>query len=190
MDNENNKIEIISNKELTPDELNNQLNVIGNSLFRNVARARSGTKKDNENTIEFTTALASLEPIDLTSIEDVKRRTLEYFALMHVAQRKLIVSAYAVCLGISSHQLNEIAKDNPKILTFVPKDCKDVIKKAYHSIEVSHETNMVEGKINPATAIFLAKHHFGYTDVPKEIEVVDTGEDELYNIAEIKDKYK
>ena len=190
MNNENNQIEIISNKELTPDELNNQLNVIGNTLFRNVARARSGTKKDNENTIEFTTALASLEPIDLTSIEDVKRRTLEYFALMHVAQRKLIVSAYAVCLGMSSQQLNEIARDNRKMFPDIPKECREIIKKAYHSIEVSHETNMIEGKINPATAIFLAKHHFGYTDVPKEMEIVDTGQDDLYNIAEIKDKYK
>jgi hypothetical protein len=46
----------------------------------------------------------------------------------------------------------------------LPAESIAIIRSAYDFLEQLWETNMVQGKVNPVTGIFLGKNCFGYQD--------------------------
>lgn len=47
---------------------------------------------------------------------------------------------------------------------YLPPASRDLIKKAYQFLNAQMEDYAQNGKVNPVTAIFLMKNHFGYAD--------------------------
>lgn len=117
--------------------------------------------------------LRSWDCVDFHHPEQVAKRLDDYFALCRVNDVKPGVAGLSMSLGINRKRLHEIMhgtayKDfygsNSKYKD-IPKATRDIIQKAYDSLEVLWEYSMQSGKINPPCGIFLGKNHFGYQDV-------------------------
>lgn len=118
---------------------------------------------DNAKYTNFALAIAALPPISLHKPEQVKKRVLDYFQLCADHDMKPQVVALALALGVNRTRLWEINTDNAKQLV-IPAESKQCIKQAYTILEVLNNDYMQNGKVNPVSAIFLAKNHFGYRD--------------------------
>lgn len=124
---------------------------------------------DNSKNIGFLLKIADLPKIDLYQPEQVKERTMLYFRMCEEADMKPLVSSYAASIGLSRRELYEIrtGKFNNfwhKHFDRLPAESIAVIRSAHDFLEQLWETNMVQGKVNPVTGIFLGKNNFGYQD--------------------------
>lgn len=118
---------------------------------------------DNTKYTTFALCIAGLPTIDLHKPEQVKKRILDYFQLCADHDMKPQVVALSLALGIDRQRLWEIKTDNERQLP-IPVESKKHIKQAYVILEMLNNDYMQNGKINPVSAIFLAKNHFGYRD--------------------------
>lgn len=131
---------------------------------------------DNNKYTTFALAIASLPEIDVRNPVQLKQRMLDYFQLCADHDMKPAVAAMALAFGMDRRRLWEINTDQPGINTSIPKECKDIIKTAYNSLEVLWESWTVSGKINPVSAIFLGKNNFGYRDQQEHIVTPNTSQ--------------
>lgn len=122
---------------------------------------------DNSETTLKMLALYNMEPIDLNSDEAVKNRIQEYFQYCVEHDVKPGVEGMAMAIGVDRRTLwdweNGISRNKTSTRA-------DIIKKAKQFLALYLENLAQSGKINPVTAIFLLKNHFGYSD-KQEIEV-------------------
>lgn len=118
---------------------------------------------DNAKYLQHALRLSNLPPIDKYNTEQVKNRIHEYFNICIEEDMKPSVSGLAVSLGTNSKYLWEIRMGNkgknPEVV--------DLLKKATNILELQMENYMQNGKINPASGIFLMKNAFGYKDEQK-----------------------
>lgn len=101
-----------------------------------------------------------LPPIDISDPEQVKQRISEYFDFCEMNDKKPSPVAMASWIGVSRDTLNTWKRGEYRNDTH-----SDVIKKAMIIMEEVWYDMMQNGKINPASGIFLAKNMFGYKDV-------------------------
>lgn len=115
---------------------------------------------ENSRFIRFALASWDLPPIDISDPEQVKNRIGMYFE--HCAQNDRKPQIVGMCnwLGISRQALNEWRNGEMRAATH-----GDIIKKACAFIEEMWADYMLNGKLNPASGIFLAKNWYGYKDV-------------------------
>lgn len=118
---------------------------------------------DNNKYTNFALAIAALPTINLHKPEQVKQRVLDYFQLCADHDMKPQVIALSLALGIDRQRLWEIKTDNERQLP-IPAESKLYIKQAYVIMEMLLNDYLQNGKVNPVSAIFLAKNHFGYRD--------------------------
>lgn len=115
---------------------------------------------ENSRFIRFALAAWDLPPIDISDPEQVKERIGMYFQHCADNDRKPQIVGMCNWLGISRQTLNEWQNG------VVRKDTHgDIIKKAVSFIEEMWADYMLNGKLNPASGIFLAKNWYGYKDV-------------------------
>lgn len=121
---------------------------------------------DNSKNINFLLAINQLPKVDLYNPAEVQQRTIDYFSLCESADMKPLVTGYAGALGLDRRRLLELRTGNYHYSAFndVPKETIDIIRHAYDMLEQLWETNMLQGKINPVTGIFLSKNYWGYKD--------------------------
>ena len=124
---------------------------------------------DNSRNINFMLKIADLPKIDLNKPEEIKERTLLYFQMCEEADMKPLVSQYAASLGLSRREFYQIRTG--KFNDFwhnhferLPAESLALMRSAYDFLEQLWEANMVQGKINVVTGIFLGKNNFGYQD--------------------------
>lgn len=115
---------------------------------------------ENARFIRFALEAWDLPPIDISDPDQVRERIGMYFRRCAENDRKPQIVGMCNWLGISRETLNtwkngEYRKDTHS----------DIIKKACTFIEEMWADYMQNGKINPASGIFLAKNWFGYKDV-------------------------
>ena len=115
---------------------------------------------ENAKFIRFAMASWDLPPIDISDPQQVKERIGMYFQHCAKNDRKPQIVGMCNWLGISRQALNEWKNGDARAATH-----GDIIKKAYTMIEEMWADYMQNGKINPASGIFLAKNWFGYKDV-------------------------
>lgn len=115
---------------------------------------------ENSKFIRFALASWDLPPIDISDPEQVKLRIGEYFRHCAENDRKPQIVGMCNWLGISRDTLNSWVRGEYRGTTH-----SDVIKKAVNFIEEMWADYMLNGKINPASGIFLAKNWYGYKDV-------------------------
>lgn len=111
--------------------------------------------------------------VDFHFPDQVKSRLDAYFDLCQTYSIRPGVAGMAMALGINRKRLHEIMQGteyksfygNNSKYKDLPRATRDIIQKAYDSLEVMWEYSMQSGKINPPCGIFLGKNHFGYQDV-------------------------
>lgn len=116
---------------------------------------------DNSNILKHSIEIAYRWPsIDTTDNQEVQERIIKYFEYCFNNDMKPGVEGMALALGIDRRTLWEWeCKDKVSM-----PGRSDVIKKAKQILADYMENLSQNGKINPVTAIFLMKNHFGYAD--------------------------
>lgn len=115
---------------------------------------------DNSRFLRYAMVSMDLPPIDISDETQVERRIGEYFAFCIENDRKPNM------IGMS----NWIGVDRTTVKTWMTGEYRGsthstVIKKAVSLLEELWVDYMQNGKVNPASGIFLGKNMFGYKDV-------------------------
>lgn len=138
---------------------------------------------ENAKFIRFAMASWDLPPIDISDPQQVKERIGMYFQHCAKNDRKPQIVGMCNWLGISRDTLNTWKNGEYRSDTH-----SDMIKKACAMIEEMWADYMQNGKINPASGIFLAKNWFGYKDVA-DVVVTPNTPYQTASDEELRDKY-
>ena len=115
---------------------------------------------ENSRFLRFALVAWDLPPIDISDPEQVRQRIGMYFQHCAENDRKPQIVGLANWIGIDRKTLNLWVNGEYRSATHLP-----IIKKAVSMIEEQWADYMQNGKINPASGIFLAKNWFNYKDV-------------------------
>lgn len=115
---------------------------------------------DNSRYIRHALVAWNLPPIDISDPQQVQQRITDYFDYCEQNDRKPQLVGMANWLGVSRETLNTWKRGEYRSETH-----SDIIKKAVDVLEEIWADYMQNGKINPASGIFLGKNFFGYRDV-------------------------
>lgn len=129
---------------------------------------------DNSRYIRHALVAWNLPPIDISDPAQVQQRITDYFDYCFQNDRKPQLVGMANWLGVSRDTLNTWKRGEYRSETH-----SDIIKKAVDVLEEIWADYMQNGKINPASGIFLGKNFFGYKDVQ---DVIVTPNNPLENL--------
>ena len=133
-----------------------------------------GADGDNTKYTRFALDIMKMSKIDIADPLQLSARLEEYFELCSTHDMKPGVAALALAIGLDRRRLWEINNDVSGRCVKLPEECRQIIKMAYNSLEVLWESYSTSGKINPVTAIFLGKNHFGYQDKQEYVVTPNT----------------
>lgn len=131
---------------------------------------------DNSKFVRFAMASWDLPPIDISDPKQVEDRLKLYFQHCADNDRKPQIIGMANWLGVDRSTVNSWKRGEYRSETHSP-----IIRKAIDIIEEMWIDFMQNGKINPATGIFLAKNFFQYADTQ---QVVVTPNNPLQDLDE------
>lgn len=126
---------------------------------------------DNSRFLRHALASWDMPPIDISDPEQVEQRITDYFLYCAENDRKPNMIGMANWLGVDRATVNSWKTGEYRAATHLP-----VIKKAVDILEELWVDYMQNGKVNPASGIFLGKNMFGYRDTQ---DVVVTPRDPL-----------
>lgn len=115
---------------------------------------------ENSRYLRYALVSWDLPPIDISDPEQVKQRITEYFTFCAENDRKPNMKGMGNWLGVDATTVNSWKRGEYRRETHSP-----VIKKAVDILEELWVDYMQNGKVNPASGIFLGKNMFGYKDV-------------------------
>lgn len=115
---------------------------------------------DNSRYLRYALVSWDLPPIDISDAEQVKQRIADYFQFCIENDRKPNMIGMANWLGVDRATVNSWKTGEYRSSSHLP-----VIKKAVDILEELWVDYMQNGKVNPASGIFLGKNMFGYKDV-------------------------
>lgn len=115
---------------------------------------------DNARYLRMARVSLSLPPIDISDPKQVEQRINEYFDFCEQNDRKPNMIGMANWLGVERKTVQQWKTGEYRTETHTP-----VIKKAVDLLEELWVDYMQNGKMNPASGIFLAKNMFQYKDV-------------------------
>ena len=131
-------------------------------------------KGDNARYIRHALASLNLPPIDISDAKQVDERINWYFDHCIDEDMKPTVKGMCNALGVDKQTVRNWV--NGTYRAGKGTEHLDSVKRAYDMLEELYEDYMLNGKINPASGIFMGKNHFGYTD---QQEVILTPNDPL-----------
>lgn len=115
---------------------------------------------DNRKYIRYARAGLDLSPIDISDPDQVQNRLEEYLDFCEQNDAKPSVIGMANWLGVDRGTVHSWKRGEFR------KDTHGAIIQRYMSLlEEIWSAYMMDGKINPASGIFIAKNVFGYRDV-------------------------
>lgn len=133
---------------------------------------------DNSRFLRYALASWDLPPIDISDPKQVEQRIGDYFTFCVENDRKPNMVGMANWLGVDRRTVNTWKTGEYRGETHSP-----VIKKAVDILEELWVDYMQNGKVNPASGIFLGKNMFGYKDTQ---DVVVTPNNPLGDYADQK----
>lgn len=139
---------------------------------------------DNAKYLRHALATKNMPPIDVSDINQVSDRLEWYFNHCAEDDMKPTVTGFCNSLGISRQTLL-----NWKTGVHRADSHQAVILKAYGLLEELWEHYMQNGKMNPVSAIFLAKNNFGYKDQQDVVVTPNTKDVEAVDATTIEAKY-
>lgn len=141
---------------------------------------------DATKSLSFNLHLYQLPKVDMTKVEDVEKRVLDYFKLCETCDMKPGVAGMALAFGVTRKTL--YAWCNGQESKFMPQAVRDSLKKAYLILDSQMEYYMQNGKINPVSGIFLMKNNLDYQD-KQEVVLTPNQQQEQMSAAELEQKY-
>ena len=140
---------------------------------------------DNARRVRIMRELMSQAPCNLTDNNAVVERYIWYLNVCEMHDDRPTVAGFALAMGYTREHIRHV-KDG--VVKSVPQDVVLTLKRVWDGLNQLMEQFMMDGKLNPATAIFLLKNNFGYKDV---VETVVAKKDpyENGNPEEIARKY-
>ena len=123
---------------------------------------------DNTKYLSFAMQFFSLPQLDFSNVESVKERLQFYFTRCAEEDMKPSVAGMATALGVDRRTLWEWKTGGRREAT---AGLADTIKKGYQICELLWNDYMMNGKINPASGIFIGKN---YLDMKDQTDVVVT----------------
>lgn len=169
------KVETSKNNTGLSQEQANE--IVKKKQLRGNAAAMAGADAepgDNSRFLRFALVAWDLPPIDISDPQQVKERIGMYFQHCMENDRKPQIVGMCNWLGIDRRTLNMWVNGEYRSETHLP-----IVKKAVSMIEEQWADYMQNGKINPASGIFLAKNWFGYKD---QTDVVVAPQNPLDNL--------
>lgn len=120
------------------------------------------TKNDNVNYLLHNLDLIKFAPIDckIEQAEVISTRCFDYVELCMRNAMKPSMAGLALAIGVGRETLLNYING----VTPIPNDNRLVLQKFNGLLNSLMEDYMQNGKINPVTAIFLAKNNFNYKD--------------------------
>lgn len=115
---------------------------------------------DNSRYLRYAMVSLDLPPIDISDSEQVEQRINEYFEYCIEHDRKPNMIGMANWIGVDRDTVKTWKTGEYRSSTH-----SAVIKKAINILEELWVDYMQNGKVNPASGIFLGKNMFGYKDV-------------------------
>ncbi len=140
---------------------------------------------DNTRIINHFLAVRALPAVDLNDAQAVDARVWEYMSKCAKDDIKPSVEGLAIALhttrnALCNWQNGVYRKDSGH---------RDTVKSAVQMLNAITASNMQEGKVNPAAAIFLLKNNAGYTDTQQiTVEAKDNSID-APNMADVMQEY-
>lgn len=122
--------------------------------------AENAEPGDNSRYLRYALVSWDLPPIDISDAEQVKGRIEEYFKFCIENDRKPNMIGMANWLGVDRATVHSWKTGEYRSSSHL-----HVIKKAVDILEELWVDYMQNGKVNPASGIFLGKNMFGYKDV-------------------------
>lgn len=114
---------------------------------------------DNTRYLRFARLPFSLPPIDISDEKQVEQRINDYFLACEQNDMKPNMVGMANWLGVDRTTLTSWKRGEYRTVTHSP-----LINKAIGMLEELWVDYMQNGKVNPASGIFLGKNLFGYRD--------------------------
>lgn len=139
---------------------------------------------DNARYLRYAMASLNLPPIDISDPKQVEQRIYAYFTFCIDNDRKPNMIGMANWLGVDSDTVRTWKNGEYRKSTHTA-----LIKKAIAILEEQWVDYMQNGKINPASGIFLAKNMFQYRDVIDLAPATSTPLGEMPDRKQIQDKY-
>lgn len=147
---------------------------------------------DNTKFLSLNVELFNMPEIDKYDPEAVAKRLEDYFNLHAKYDMKPTVAGMAMALGMNRRTLiaivNDYATGSTGYKSALPRSVTLIIKKAYFILENLWENYTTSGKLNPVTAIFLAKNNFHYQDKVEHVVAPEVDQDTI-DVEAIKQRY-
>ena len=118
--------------------------------------------RETKSDLMFAVEGLTLPEIDLTDINAVMERIVQYFTACDENFKEPGVAGMCLWLGITSERWRHSC-DGVEFNSTHRKSCERVMT----LLESRIEEQMLQNKVNPVTAMFLLKSQFGYVDTPK-----------------------
>jgi hypothetical protein len=138
---------------------------------------------DNARYLRMARVSLSLPPIDISDAKQVEARINQYFDFCEQNDRKPNMIGMANWLGVDRKTVQQWKTGDCRSETHTP-----VIKKAIDLLEELWVDYMQNGKMNPASGIFLAKNMFQYKDV-QDVVVTPNNPLETSDPTQTRNKY-
>lgn len=140
---------------------------------------------DNARYLRNALVAYDLPPIDISDARQVEARIHQYFDFCVENDQKPSVPGMGLWLGVPRSTLNRWRNGDYRADTH-----RDLITKAVNLLEVLWIDWMQNGKVNPASGIFLGKNIFGYKDTQDIVLTPNSPLDDGVSPADIAGKYK
>lgn len=115
--------------------------------------------------LHFIREVSGQPPINISNVEEVQERLEWYFDFCEDEGMKPTVTGMCNALGIDRKTLLRWEKGEYRAGTH-----QALIVEYKRMLEEFWEMQMINGKINPVSGIFIGKNHFGYAD-KQEVEI-------------------
>ena len=104
-----------------------------------------------------------MPPIDLNDPTAVWARIQDYFHIVVKNDMKPTLAGVSMALGVNRTTFIAWAAGDRRI----GQPQAEMARKVYQILNSSWEDYMLNGKVNPASGIFIGKNNFGYSDEQK-----------------------
>ena len=139
---------------------------------------------ENARYLRYAMASLNLPPIDISDEKQVEKRIGDYFNFCIQNDRKPNMVGMANWLGVSRNTVNTWKRGDYRTETH-----SDVIRKACDILEELMVDYFQNGKINPASGIFLMKNMFQYKDVQDVVLTPNQPIQDAQDPAQIAERY-
>ena len=123
---------------------------------------------ENARRVRIAKVLMSKPRVNTGSVEDVSDRFMWYMDVCEQFDDRPTVEGFALSTGYDRNSLRRIKDGEVKS---VPEEVRLTLKRIWDMLNQIMAQYMVDGHLNPVTAIFLLKNNFGYKDQTESVIV-------------------